>query len=145
MIANDEKAQVTFSKIITIILEVTKMSKKRIKLTVNQKHVFFSEWEDNPTTQALISQMPLTLQMKNLYNREICYRFGAGKLPIATATNKGYAVGDISYWPPMGSLVILYEQNSEHFQQIPIGHILQDVSLFKEMAIAEIVFEEINE
>ncbi|MGP1455715.1 MAG: cyclophilin-like fold protein [Treponema sp.] len=34
---------------------------------------------------------------------------GAGSLPASQAKNTGYRIGDISYWQPRGTLVILYK------------------------------------
>lgn len=41
----------------------------------------------------------------------------------------------------MGSLVILYEQNGEVFEQQPIGHTDDDVSFFNGMSDTELTFE----
>ena len=79
--------------------------------------------------------------MENLYGREMCYRFGQGTPTCDQASDQGYEVGDVSYWPPMGSLVILYEQNGEVFEQQPVGHIDGDVSFFADMPTADITFE----
>ena len=79
--------------------------------------------------------------MQNLYNREMCFRMGAGSLPTKEAKDTGYKVADISYWPPMGSLVILYSQDSEVFEQQPIGHTDDDISFFANMGTTPIIFE----
>ena len=57
------------------------------------------------------------------------------------AEDAGYAIGDISYWPPAGSLVILYKQNGEVFEQQPIGHTDDDISFFDGMPDTDITFE----
>ena len=49
--------------------------------------------------------MPLTLNMENLYGREMCYRMGTGSLPTAQAKNTGYRIGDISYWRRAAALL----------------------------------------
>ena len=41
----------------------------------------------------------------------------------------------------MGSLVFLYEQNEEVFEQQPIGHIDSDVSFFSGVKSAEVTFQ----
>lgn len=71
--------------------------------------------------------MPLTLSMRDLYGRELCYRLGAGALLVSALHSDGYAVGDIAYCPPMGSLVILYAQNDEHFERQHLGRVLGDL------------------
>ena len=85
-------------------------------------------------------QLPVTYPMMNLYGREMCFRMGAGSLPTKEAKDTGYRVGDISYWPPAGSLVILYKQNGEVFEQQPIGHTDEDISLFNGMPDTKITF-----
>ena len=99
---------------------------------------------DNEATRALWDMLPQTFPMMNLYGREMCYRMGNGALPDTTAQNIGYEVGDISYWPPAGSLVILYKQNGEVFEQVRIGHTDDDVSFFEGMEDTDITFEKAN-
>lgn len=99
---------------------------------------------NNEAAKQLWKSLPRTFPMKNLYGREMCFRMGAGSLPIKQARNTGYQVGDISYWPPMGSLVILYKQNGEVFEQQPIGHIDEDVSFFDGMPDTDIRFEKVE-
>ena len=101
-------------------------------------HVLTAELADNAATRELWEMLPLTLPMENLYGREMCYRFGAGALTCDDAADRGYEVGDISYWPPRGSLVILYSQNGEVFEQQPIGHIQDDVSFFAGMPTTDV-------
>ena len=45
---------------------------------------------------------------------------GAGSLPTKEAKDTGYKVGDISYWPTMGSLVILCQHgnDTDYFRKI---------------------------
>ena len=104
-------------------------------------HVITATLYDNAAGRALWDKLPLTLNMMNLYGREMCYRFGAGGLPEDDAADTGYEIGDISYWPPAGSLVILYKQNGEVFEQQPIGHTDDDVSFFDGMPDTEISFD----
>ena len=107
-------------------------------------HVITATLYDNAAGRALWDKLPLTLNMMNLYGREMCYRFGAGGLPDDDAADIGYEIGDISYWPPAGSLVILYKQNGEVFEQQPIGHTDDDVSFFDGMPDTEITFERVE-
>ena len=96
--------------------------------------------EKNATTDALVGQMPLTLSMLDLYGREMCYRYGAGTLPTDTLRSDGYQVGDIAYWPPRGSLVILYAQNGEQFERQHLGHISEGVEVFETTGDTEVTF-----
>ena len=107
-------------------------------------HVITATLYDNAAGRALWEKLPLTLNMMNLYGREMCYRFGAGGLPDDDAADTGYEIGDISYWPPAGSLVILYKQNGEVFEQQPIGHTDDNISFFDGMPDTEITFERVE-
>ena len=106
-------------------------------------HILTATLYDNAAGRALWEMLPVTLPMLNLYGREMCYRFGAGALPTEEAASTGYAIGDISYWPPAGSLVILYKQNGEVFQQQPIGHTDDDISFFAELGTTDVTFRPI--
>lgn len=86
-------------------------------------------------------EMPMTLSMQDLYGREMCYRYGADTFPTDTLRSDGYEVGDIAYWPPRGSLVILYGQNGEQFERQHIGHISEGVEVFETTGDAEVTFE----
>ena len=110
-----------------------------------EEHSITATLYDNEATRALWDMLPQTFPMMNLYGREMCYRMGNGALPDGTASDMGYEIGDISYWPPAGSLVILYKQNGEVFEQVKIGHTDDDVSFFDGMEDSEITFEKIAE
>lgn len=101
----------------------------QIKITVGN-NTLYADLENNATTRALVEQMPMTLPMSNLYGREMCYRYGGGALPTDNLRYDGYEVGDIAYWPPRGSLVILYRQNGEHFERQHLGHIPAGTDIF---------------
>lgn len=119
---------------------VEKTEEMLVKITAGD-HVITAVLYDNAAGRAFWDMLPITLPMMNLYEREMCYRFGAGTLPEDEAEDLGYEIGDISYWPPAGSLVILYEQNGEVFEQQPIGHTNDDVSFFVGMSDTDITFE----
>lgn len=111
-----------------------------VKLASGEK-VLNAKFYDNAATRKLISNMPISYDMQNLYGREMCYRMGNGALSSAEAKNTTYRIGDISYWPPRGSLVILYKQNGEVFEQQPIGHTDDDVSFFTDLGTTKVTFE----
>ena len=85
--------------------------------------------EDNPASRALYELMPITVNMKDLYGREMCF-FMPGKLPETRQTSTNYNVGDIIYWPPQRCLVILYKQNGERFRRQHLGHIDSGAEMF---------------
>src|SRR6266850_7400484 len=76
----------------------------KLKITVGDK-VLTAALYDNATTRELISRLPLTLPMKDLYEREVVYNFPEA-LPVSEEKRSGYEVGDISYWSPWKSFVI---------------------------------------
>lgn len=111
-----------------------------IKITVGD-HTIKATLYDNAAARQLYNSLPVTYPMMNLYGREMCYRMGAGSLRTDEASDTGYEIGDISYWPPAGSLVILYKQNGEVFEQQPIGHTDDDISFFDGMDDTDITWE----
>ena len=60
---------------------------------------------------------------------------------IVPLAKDGYEVGDIAYWPPRGSLVILYAQNGERFERVHLGHIDGGAEIFRSMGDADVTFE----
>ncbi|MGP1367306.1 MAG: cyclophilin-like fold protein [Schwartzia sp. (in: firmicutes)] len=112
----------------------------KLKITVDGK-VMTANIEHNRTVLSFLGQLPLSLPMKNLYDREMCYHYGAGGLPAAGTRRDRYEVGDIIYWPPRGSFVILYKQNGEEVECIPIGHIDEGVEIFDGGGDRTVTFE----
>ena len=111
----------------------------KINITVNGQ-TLAATLENNPTMQALMKKLPLALPMLNLYEREMCYRFDEA-LPTGTLTSANYEVGDLAYWPPRHSFVILYKQNGERFERQHLGRITSgDVNVFNSGANMEVTF-----
>ena len=71
----------------------------------------------------------------------MCYRYGAYALPTDHLRSDGYEIGDIAYWAPGGSLVILYAQNGERFERQHLGHIDSGVELFETTGDVNVSFE----
>ncbi|MBR1627792.1 MAG: Ig-like domain-containing protein [Lachnospiraceae bacterium] len=78
--------------------------------------------EDNSATRELIKLFPMKVEMENLFDREMCYQLKKA-LPTQTLREDSYKVGDIIYWPPERSFVILYKQNGEKFERQQLGTI----------------------
>ena len=112
----------------------------KIRITAGDKEMI-ATLEDNAATRALVKRLPMTLPMQNLYSREMCYRYGAGSLPTENLRSDRYEVGDIVYWPPKGSFVILYAQNGEEFERQQIGHIDRGVEIFNQSGDANVTCE----
>lgn len=120
------------------------VSEVRVKITVGDTELI-ATMENNATTQALTRQMPMTLPMMDLYGREMCYRYGAYALPTDDLRSDGYEIGDIAYWAPGGSLVILYAQNGEQFERQHLGHIDFGVEVFETTGDVDVTFELIDD
>lgn len=110
----------------------------QMNITVNG-HTLTATLEDNVTAQAFASKLPITLPMMDLYGREMCYRFPEA-LPTDDAKTRGYEVGEIVYYPPMHSFVIMYKQNGERFQMQSIGRVQGDVSIFDGIGDVSVTF-----
>ena len=111
----------------------------KITMTVNGNKLSATLY-NNATTRAFIEKLPITLPMMDLYNREMCYRFPES-LPTDDVNNCGYEVGEIVYYPPMHSFVILYEQNGAHFSMQKLGKMDSDVSFFDGIGDVDVTFE----
>lgn len=71
----------------------------------------------------------------------ICCRYGEGTFPTGKLREDKYKVGDIVYWPPAGSPVILYEQDGEEFERQHLGHIDSGAEIFKTTGDVDVTFE----
>lgn len=111
----------------------------KMKITVNGR-TLIATLKDNATTRAIVQRLPMTLPMMDLYGREMCYRFPEA-LPTDNARTRGYEVGEIIYYPPMHSFVIMYRQNGERFQMQSIGRIDSGVDIFDGIGDVDVRFE----
>lgn len=114
----------------------------KVKLTAGNRE-FTATLYKNATTDALVEKLPLTLPMKDLYGREMCYRF-SDALPTDDAGYSGYEVGEIIYWPPGHSFVILYKQNGEEFEMQKLGRIDNSVEFFETSGDIDLTIELID-
>lgn len=116
----------------------------KVKVTAGT-HVLTATFIDNATSRALIARFPLTVPMMDLYSREVVYRFPEA-LPANETRTSGYEVGDIVYWAPRHSFVIMYEQNGERISNLQkIGRIDSGVEVFKRTGDIDVTFELLNE
>ena len=90
--------------------------------------LFHASLEDNATTRALLAKLPLTIDFLDLYGRELCHRFDE-PLPAEEVRMRGYEAGEIIYWPPRRSFVIMYRQNGERFEMQTVGRLEGDLAL----------------
>ncbi|MDO5530662.1 cyclophilin-like fold protein [Sutterella sp.] len=112
----------------------------KIRLTAGE-HVMTATLENNATSRAFAAKLPLTLPMMDLYGREMCYRFREA-LPAEEVTTSGYDVGDIVYWTPRHSFVIMYGQNGEVISSLQkLGRIDKGVEVFNRTGDVDVKFE----
>ena len=111
----------------------------RVKISVNNK-VLHAVLDDNATSRAIYNKLPLKLFMQDLYSREMCYNFDES-FKTENLRSDNYEVGDLIYWPPMHSFVILYKQNGEKFRRQHLGKVLSGVEIFETTGDAEVLFE----
>ena len=114
----------------------------KIKITAGGK-TLTATLEDNPTSRAFVAKLPITLPMLDLYGREMCYHFNEA-LPTDKLVSTNYEVGDLIYWPPRHSFVILYKQNGERFERQHIGRVDSGVEIFDGMGDADVLFEAVK-
>ena len=63
-------------------------------------------------------------------------------LPASEPGTSGYEVGDIVYWTPQNSFVIMYEQNGEIIANLQkVGRIESGVEVFKRSGNVNVTFE----
>ena len=110
----------------------------RIIIAVSGKNLH-AVLEDNPASRALYAQMPFTVSMRNLFQREMSFVLPA-KLPVNMLSANNYRVGDIIYMPHRNSVAILYRQNGERFRRQNLGHIESGAEVFAGMKDSEISF-----
>ena len=115
----------------------------KIKMIFGNK-VLTATLSNNATSRAFVEKLPITLPMLDLYSREMCYRF-PDALPANEATTRGYEVGEIVYYPPRNSFVIMYAQNGERFQMQTIGRVDSNVEAFRNIGNIDVRFELVKE
>ena len=91
-------------------------------------------------TRDLILKLPLTIDMADLYDREMCYRFSE-ELEHDNIQNRRYEVGEIIYWNPGHSLVFMYKQNGEKFAMQSVGKFDEDISIFETTGDTKVTIE----
>lgn len=111
----------------------------KIRITVNGQELTAIIY-NNATGRDFIDRLPMTLPMLDLYGREMCYRF-SDALATDNVQYTGYEVGEIVYWPPRHSFVILYAQNGEQFDMQKIGRIDSGIDIFNGIGNVEITIE----
>ncbi|MDO5378216.1 MAG: cyclophilin-like fold protein [Clostridia bacterium] len=116
----------------------------KMRITVGDQ-VLTATLIDNATTRALMEKMPMTLSMMDLYGREMCYRFSED-LPAEEAGYDSFDVGDISYWTPWHSFVIVYAESGESIDNLQrVGTVDEGVECFAATGDTAVTFEMMEE
>lgn len=110
----------------------------RIIVAIRGKNLY-AVLEDNPASQALYKVMPFTIRMKNLYGREMRANLPI-TLPVQKLSANSYSVGDIVYWPPRHSLMIIYRQKGERFRRQHLGRIESGAEVLATTEDTEVTF-----
>jgi hypothetical protein len=94
----------------------------RIRLIIGNQQAT-ATLEDDPATRDLVSLLPVTIPMRDLFGRE-----KPGPLPRALTGDVEpvftYQVGQIAYWPPNHDIFIVYAGNGLRVPSpglIPLG------------------------
>ena len=102
---------------------------------------------DSKTAKDLVSLLPLTLSMNDLFGRE---KFGHLPRPISTDGKRThtYEVGDIAYWSPGPDVAIYYRHDGEKIPNpgiIVIGKLDPGVEAFHVPGSVEVKITAANE
>lgn len=124
---------------VALTVNIAKADEVKVKIS-RSGHSVPAQLDDNPTSRALWAKMPLAVSMENLYGRELCHRF-KDALPVGETNAEGYVIGEIAYWPPRHSLVILYAQNGERLERVTLGRVEGGDGAFATVSTAEVRFE----
>jgi hypothetical protein len=96
----------------------------RIRLTIGSQEAT-ATLEDNPAAQDLVSMLPVTIPMGDLFGRE-----KPGPLPRALTGDVEpvftYRVGQLAYWPPDHDVFIVYAGDGLRVPSpglIPLGNV----------------------
>lgn len=86
--------------------------------------------ENNATTKDFIEQLPMTITMHDLYNREKYVELSG--LAVEEINTPHYSKGDISYWTPGEAFVFYYRGNQEPLNGlVRMGKILEGVEILE--------------
>ena len=110
----------------------------RIIIAIKGRNLF-ATLEDNPASRMLYQLMPITLKMRNVYQREMSYTL-PGRLPVSKLSANSLKGGDIIYWPHRNSIAIIYSNNGEKFRRQNIGHIDSGAEVLANITEMDVTF-----
>ena len=110
----------------------------RIIIAIKGRNLF-ATLEDNPASRMLYDLMPITVKMRNVYQREMSCTL-PGKLPISKLSANACRVGDIIYLPHRNSLSIIYKESGERFRRQNLGHIDSGAEVLAKLGDIDVSF-----
>ena len=117
--------------LILIMFSFNVMAETKIKITLDSGKEVLATINDTKTSRDLLSRLPLNITMTDLFGREKYYNFNE---PLENSDKKEYTYnkGDIFYWPPQHSFVIIYRQDNDTIPNgmYMLGHVDNNIELF---------------
>lgn len=110
----------------------------RIIIAIKGRNLF-ATLEDNPASRMLYQLMPITVKMRNVYQREMSCTL-PGRLPITKLSATSCKIGDIIYLPHRNSLAVIYRQSAEKFRRQNLGHIDSGAEVFAKLGDTDVTF-----
>ena len=110
----------------------------RIIIAIKGRNLY-ATLEDNPASRMLYQLMPITVKMRNVYQREMSCTL-PGKLPISKLSANTCKAGDIIYLPHRNSLAVIYKQSAEKFRRQNLGHIDSGAEVFEKLGDTDVTF-----
>lgn len=129
-----------FAGVLAVLLLVGNVQAEEMRIIIAIKgRNLFATLEDNPASRMLYQLMPITLKMRNVYQREMSYTL-PGRLPVSKLSANSLKAGDIIYWPHRNSLAVIYSNNAEKFRRQNIGHIDSGAEVFRNITETDVTF-----
>ena len=129
-----------FAGVLAVLLLAGNVQAEEMRIIIAIKgRNLFATLEDNPASRMLYQLMPITLKMRNVYQREMSYTL-PGRLPVSKLSANSLRAGDIIYWPHRNSLAVIYSNNGEKFRRQNIGHIDSGAEVFRNITETDVTF-----
>ncbi|MBQ7217154.1 MAG: hypothetical protein IJP54_07525 [Synergistaceae bacterium] len=129
-----------FAGVLAVLLLAGNVQAEEMRIIIAIKgRNLFATLEDNPASRMLYQLMPITLKMRNVYQREMSYTL-PGRLPVSKLSANSLKAGDIIYWPHRNSIAVIYSHNGEKFRRQNIGHIDSGAEIFRDIKEIDVTF-----
>lgn len=115
-------------KLNNIVSNELKNGLVKIKIIVDDKEVI-AELENNPTTQNLIEQLPITTTFEDFNNSEKITYFPESLNGSKSNNNYAPKKGDLACYEPWGNLAVYYHNSASSSELSYIGHIDEGLEL----------------